>query len=68
MERDLVAEEGVDEGSAASTVESADSAGGNPAQEVARPAGKPAREADPAPPEGEIGADGQGQQLEVGEG
>lgn len=63
MERDdLVTDEGVDEGSAAPD-EEADAPGtGVP------PVGAPESEQEPAPPLGEIGADGDGQALAVGEG
>ena len=64
-ERDLTTDEGVDEGSAASTAEAQGperDATGQP------PRGRPRGEADPAPPDGTTSTDARGQALEVGEG
>ena len=63
MERDdLVTDEGVDEGSAVPDEARPTSATGAP------PVGEPDSEQQPAPPLGDIGADGDGQQLALGEG
>ena len=70
---DLVTSEGVDEGSAASTVEGADSGA---AATLGDPPAGPASESDPAPPvdiesgESQAARDaiGTGQQVQVGEG
>lgn len=55
-------DEGVDEGSAGPDEGSPSTATGPP------PFGEPDSEEQPAPPLGEIGADGDGQQLALGEG
>lgn len=65
MERDLTTSEGVDEGSAASATEVGPS--GSPPTGPPS-SGSPGSEQEPAPPVGEIGADGSGQELELGEG
>ena len=63
MERDdLVTDEGVDEGSAVLDEDRPAPGTGAP------PVGAPESEQEPAPPLGEIGADGDGQALSVGEG
>ena len=65
MERDdLVTDEGVDEGSAASTAEGAGTGGEPPVQGE----GALEDETAPAPPDGTTSVEGRGQTLEAGEG